>query len=123
MTKKLKVANEKGFTLIEILIVIIIIATLAAIVTINITNTNKTSQLKACKLDYQSISSANSSYFNDANIDAANLSTLVEAGYLSKWDGYGANPNVLTRNSSPFQITLTNGTITVTGGDGCVPAN
>ena len=124
-----KESNTQGFTLIELLITVVIISLLAGIVTFNVASTTQRSQTKACNIDYQSISSANASYFNDSNVNAASLQVLVDAGYLANvqneiavptsalTNGNGVALQALSRKGSPYQLYLgyptADGSITV----------
>jgi len=124
-----KESQTQGFTLIELLITVVIISLLAGIVTFNVASTTQRSQTKACNIDYQSLSSANASYFNDSNVNAASLQVLVDAGYLANVQNEIAVPasaltnnngvalQALSRKGSPYRLYLgyptADGSITV----------
>ena len=124
-----KESKTQGFTLIELLITVVIISLLAGIVTFNVASTTQRSQTKACNIDYQSLSSANASYFNDSNVNAASLQVLVDAGYLANVqneiavstsalkNNNGVALQALSRKGSPYWLYLgyptADGSITV----------
>ena len=101
-----KESNTQGFTLIELLITILILSTIAGIVAINITSAANKQYRDACKIDAQSISSANASYQNDSNKVATSLQELLGKGYLVDAFTTVIVGNVLSRKGSPFKLSL-----------------
>jgi prepilin-type N-terminal cleavage/methylation domain-containing protein len=84
--------KDKGFTLVEMLVVIFIIGVLATIVTISFNGINRSSRVNSCKVDFNTVYSASLAFKND-NPDGVPLSTdlysraiegtLFASGYMT----------------------------------------
>lgn len=75
--------DEKGFTLIEIMIVVLIIGILLAIAIPNFITARKTSQMKSCIANLKQIDAAKEQWAMDGHADAPVEANLVGAdGYI-----------------------------------------
>ncbi len=110
MLKKLRNTNEKGFTLIELMIVIAIIGILAAIAIPNFINYRNQGYCSAAERDAASVAAALGSYYSDPNNqEVPDLEDLVG---LSLSNG----------NELDLDGELNDGiTITITDGTGLCP--
>lgn len=76
MTKQMKNSNEKGFTLIELMIVVAIIGILAAIAIPQYQNFTKKSKASEAKVYLAAITTAQASYYAENDQFAATMSDL-----------------------------------------------
>ena len=109
MNKRIEVTpkNDKGFTLVELLIVIVILGILAAVTVFAVRGITTKSQTNSCAVEKRAIETATEAYFVDTGADAATMAVLVGT-YLR------TNPSArwtLTAGSPP--------TITATVGGAC----
>ena len=74
--------SERGFTMIELLIVMTLIITLAALATANYRNVVRLSEEAALKTDLFHMRDAMDQYYADKNKWPSDLSELVTAGYI-----------------------------------------
>ncbi len=95
-------ANQKGFTLIELMIVIAIIGILAAIAIPNFISYRNKTYCSAAESDASNVAAAIADYFTDPDhintpTDISQLRgiTLSDKGGLNVVDIVGADPNVL----------------------------
>lgn len=75
--------NEKGFTLIEMMIVMLVISVLLIITIPNITKHNSTINTKGCEAYVKMIQSQVQSYEVEHNTYPASIDDLVTDGYLN----------------------------------------
>lgn len=73
--------KDRGFTLVELLIVIVILGILATVTVFAVRGITDKGQENSCKVERRAIETAFESYFADTGNDAANLAALVP-GYL-----------------------------------------
>ena len=78
--------NQKGFTLIEILIVVMIIGLLASLIATNIFQRFERSKVEIAKAQVEMLSSAIQAYMLDMNVCPPSLNDLI-AGTDPKWRG------------------------------------
>jgi prepilin-type N-terminal cleavage/methylation domain-containing protein len=110
MQEKLRKLQEgrkgaNGFTLIELLIVIVILGVLAGIVVFAVSAFNNDGKAAACKADYKNVEIASEAYFAKQHAGAADIATLVTAGYLKE----------APSTTNGYTITLTGGSPTSAG--------
>jgi general secretion pathway protein G len=92
--------NEGGFTLIELLIVIVILGVLSGIVVFAVGAFNNDGVVAACKTDKKNVEIADEAYFAKTGARAADIPTLVTAGYLKE-----------APSSTKYTITLAAGVV------------
>ncbi|MBM7569679.1 competence type IV pilus major pilin ComGC [Aquibacillus albus] len=95
--------NQKGFTLIEMLIVLTVISTLLILLIPNLADKNNTMQTKGCNALVQLTESQIQAYEIDNGSTPIDIQTLIEGEYLQT--DQCAN--------GQQKITLTNGTIEI----------
>ncbi|RFU65687.1 competence type IV pilus major pilin ComGC [Peribacillus glennii] len=76
--------NEKGFTLIEMLIVLLVISILLIITVPNITKHQSTIQSKGCEAFLKMVQAQVQAYEIDKNKLPANVAELESSGYLKQ---------------------------------------
>jgi prepilin-type N-terminal cleavage/methylation domain-containing protein len=76
--------GEKGFTLVELLIVIAILGIIAAVVVPNIGKFTEKGYVEAANAEVDAISTAAMGYYLDHDSCPATVAALVSEGYLSK---------------------------------------
>ena len=76
------IQNEKGFTLIELMVVVLIIGILVAIAIPVFSNTATTARLRACEANLRTIDGSISQYQAEFNTDPADVAALVTAQFL-----------------------------------------
>ena len=74
--------NEKGFTLVEMMIVLLIISILLLITIPNVTKHNRSIQDKGCEALVHMVESQVQAYQIDQNTTPASIEVLIEQGYL-----------------------------------------
>ena len=129
MTMVLPKRGEKGFTLIELMIVIAIIGILAAIAIPQFTNYKRRAANSAAMSDAKNLATAQEVYHTDNNTYASSTASLVGVGFPGA--SKGVTPNITGANADTFSATLVHSggtkTYTVTGPGGAVtpssPAN
>jgi type IV pilus assembly protein PilA len=115
MLQKLMKKNEKGFTLIELMIVIAIIGILAAIAIPNFIQYRKRSYNTAANADIKNVYTASQAYFTDHPTDS--IQAIFHNGTGDELYDYGFRPtaNVTTtvvashQTQSSFQATAYHG--------------
>jgi prepilin-type N-terminal cleavage/methylation domain-containing protein len=125
MLTKLSRNNEKGFTLIELMIVIAIIGILAAIAIPQFTNYKRRAANSASMSDLKNMATAQEVYHTDNNTYTSTVANLSDAGYK------GASKNVTVAitgaNSTTFSATASHAggtkTYTVSGPGGSITPN
>jgi type II secretion system protein G len=103
---------QKGFTLVELLVVIVILGILAAVVVFAVSGIQDRGQTSACQTDANTIRTAVEAYRAQAghlSTDDPSMANLVTAGLLQKPStlvDFAAAPNQYT-NHAPNLVNLT----------------
>lgn len=98
--------DDKGFTLIELVIVIVILGILAAVVVFAVSGINDRGQTAACKADVKAIDTAAESYYAQKGAAATSLQDLINGGFLHQDTQISGN----TKTTASYKITFTPGT-------------
>jgi prepilin-type N-terminal cleavage/methylation domain-containing protein len=92
--------QEKGFTLVELLIVIVILGILSTIVVFSVRGLTGKANKNACKIDGRSLQTAFESAYADTGSYPADEAALVADGYMqqqsSKWVATASSAGVLS---------------------------
>ncbi len=87
-----KLTNQKGFTLIELMIVVAIIGILAAVAIPQYQNFTKKSKASEAKVILDGIITAEAAYFAESDTFAGDLTTLGSPDSPRKYYTYNADP-------------------------------
>ncbi len=94
--------NQKGFTLIEMLIVLLIISVLLIITIPNLTDNTESIRTKGCEALVLTTAAQVESYYIEHNAFPEDLSTLVEENYITQTQC--PNGEELTYNAENGQV-------------------
>lgn len=89
---------ERGFTLVELLVVIVILGVLAAVVVFAVGGITNTSKASACSIEVRTINTANQAYFAQKNVyptgtdGPSDIASLKTAKLLSGGAGTASAP-------------------------------
>ena len=92
--------NDKGFTLVELLIVIVILGILAAVTVFAVRGITDKSQENSCATEKRAIETATEAYFADQGSDATTMAALV-GSYLrtdpsARWELTAGSPPTIS---------------------------
>ena len=125
MISKMTRNNEKGFTLIELMIVIAIIGILAAIAIPQFTNYKKRAANSASMSDLKNLATAEEVYNTDNNTYTSTIANLSDSGY--KGNSKGVTVSITAASATAFTATAVHAggthTYTVTGPGGDITPN
>lgn len=83
MNLRKKLTNQKGFTLIELMVVIAIIGILAAIAIPKMSSATDSAKIAKIQADLRTISGAEAIYYSQQGSYTSDMSVLVSAGLLA----------------------------------------
>lgn len=125
MLSKMTRNNEKGFTLIELMIVIAIIGILAAIAIPQFTNYKKRAGNSASMSDLKNLATAQEVYNTDNNTYTSTIANLSDAGFISA--SKNVTVTITAASATAFTATAVSSagthTYTVTGPGGSISPN
>jgi type II secretion system protein G len=103
--------NQRGFTLLEMMVVVAIVAILAAILIPNFTRARAQSQTAACMSNVKTIATALELYFTDHQNYPAATKANVDTGFVTTMNGYLSQVPVdpAAGSTSYYQVTTTQG--------------
>jgi prepilin-type N-terminal cleavage/methylation domain-containing protein len=105
--------NNKGFTLIELMIVVVIIGILAAIAIPNFLKVQNKAKTKACLSNRKVIYDACNKYLMDESDDVSTSATLIATGGNGPWIKEWPDCPVVGTGAYTFAATYDTGNITV----------
>jgi len=76
--------QDKGFTLVELLIVIVILGILATVTVFAVRGITDTGQANACAVEQRTLTTAIEAYYAQNQSDPADAATLVSSGLLQE---------------------------------------
>ena len=125
MLQKLRGSNQKGFTLIELMIVIAIIGILSAIAIPNFLSYRAKGQDTAAKNEAANFYSASMAHFADVGTATTFTSSALPSGFAKNPDvAYGGAVNILatgvTSSTMTFSHSKSSTTYTLTGSTGAI---
>jgi general secretion pathway protein G len=96
MDTTVQTKKDRGFTLVELLIVIVILGILATVTVFAVRGITDKGQQNSCKVERRAIETAFEAYFADQGADVATIGGLVP-GYLktdpsARWTFTGGTP-------------------------------
>ena len=112
LSDRIRKDEEKGFTLVELLVVIVILGILAAIVVFSVRGINDKGEESACKTDVNMLTTAQEANFAQNNEWAASEAALITRGFItteSKWWNIGP-----AGGGQPYTLVLAADTATET---------
>jgi general secretion pathway protein G len=80
--------QDKGFTLVELLIVIVILGILATVTVFAVRGIQDRGEQSACEAEVQTVTAAAQAYYAQNNSYPSGVGELVSAGLLTKDAGY-----------------------------------
>ena len=94
--------KDKGFTLVELLIVIVILGILAAVTVFAVRGITTKSQTNSCAVEKRAIETATEAYFADTGADATTMAALI-GNYLrtdpsARWTLTAGSPPTISAN-------------------------
>ena len=116
MLTKLQKKDEKGFTLIELMIVIAIIGILAAIAIPQFAAYRQRAYVSALESDAHSFANAQEAYYADNDTYCSTTGTLMQATYGAELSD-NTVPTIIGANAVSFSLTMVDalhGSLTVT---------
>ncbi len=103
--------EDKGFTLIEILIAIVLVGILSAVAVVGISNLVSKGSSSACTATADAAKAASTVYFASTSAFPATLSAMTTGGQLTLPSGVTVNPSAVTAAGTNPGATANNQTL------------
>jgi prepilin-type N-terminal cleavage/methylation domain-containing protein len=107
--------DDKGFTLIEILIAIVLVGILSAVAVVGISNLVSKGSSTACTATADSSKAAAAVYFASNNAYPTTIAQMVSGGQLTLPSGYTTNAAISASPATPINAAIGTQTAPVTG--------
>ncbi|GAW94131.1 type II secretion system protein [Calderihabitans maritimus] len=106
-----KLREDRGFTLIELMVVVVILGILAAVAIPSFTGKADTAKIKAAKADLKTIGTAIELYYVENDDYPNDWNALTEGGYLTKtpYSPWNTDYHFDTSNGVKVWVELPNG--------------
>lgn len=102
-TEVVETKRDKGFTLVELLIVIVILGILSAVTVFAVRGITDRGDQSACEAEHQTVTAAAQAYYAQNGSYPGSVAAMVTAGFLAKDAGYvtGIDANGVATGSCP----------------------
>jgi prepilin-type N-terminal cleavage/methylation domain-containing protein len=98
--------QDKGFTLVELLIVIVILGILATVTVFAVRGITDRGQENACAVEAKTVLTAAEAFYSDNQVEATSVGVLFTDGYLGD-NGAAANWTLAVNTGAGATVSLT----------------